>query len=599
MSLLHHFYKKQVTTLTVTSKAGFHLRPAAQFATLAKTFHATIEAHYKQKSVSAKSVNSLIGLGLTHSDSFRLTAKGKDGQEALHELQTLFHQLMVEDTPLEKIHKEHITYTSTTLQGDIIAEGIAIGVTTPLQTTTQYTDGCTFSEAINQTKQKLHNQKGAIFQAQLTLLESLEEHHHIKTLKAFEKEISIQITTLKGTPLETKRVDYLDLLEQVKQTMGYTTTLHLPKEPSILVTQDLLPSHIESLKNSTLLGVVLQKTSLTSHTAILLRAAGIPSLILNHTITPHTPAILDATAGSLILNPTQKDTVQAKDRRNAYLSTQKSAYENRFKTAMTQQGKEVHIMANIADLKSAKEALTFGAKRVGLFRTEFLFKTKPPTFQQQVNAYKEIFALFESTTIRTLDIGGDKALPYITLPPENNPFLGIRGVRLFKTHADIMQEQLLAILTAAQGHKVKVMFPMVSCVIEFQKLKALAKQLATTHNLDIPHIEFGIMIEVPSVLFLLEAFNEVVDFYSIGTNDLTQYLFAIERTHPTLSTNPLSSVVFDAIEHITQRATKPVSICGELAGDTKATEKLIKVGVTKLSMRATAIPEIKSYIRSL
>jgi len=185
----------------------------------------------------------------------------------------------------------------------------------------------------------------------------------------------------------------------------------------------------------------------------------------------------------------------------------------------------------------------------------------------QVEAYKKVFDLFENTTIRTLDVGGDKALPYIKLDKEENPFLGIRGIRLFKTHPELMQEQLLAILTAAKNRDVKVMFPMVSTVLEFTEVKILAQKLAHEHNIEISNIQFGIMIEVPSTLFLLDAFNEEVDFYSIGTNDLTQYLFAIERTHSTLLTDPLSSVVFSALELIIDKAKKPVSICGELASN--------------------------------
>ena len=158
----------------------------------------------------------------------------------------------------------------------------------------------------------------------------------------------------------------------------------------------------------------------------------------------------------------------------------------------------------------------------------------------------KIFTLFDDITVRTLDVGGDKALPYITLEKEDNPFLGVRGVRLFKTHPEIMEEQLHAMFVAAQNKKIKIMFPMVSSVEEFVDAKTFAEDIAKKHHLDIDNIDFGIMIEVPSVLFLLEELNKVVDFYSIGTNDLTQYLFAIERTHPTLKTDDLSPAVFHA-----------------------------------------------------
>ena len=194
-------------------------------------------------------------------------------------------------------------------------------------------------------------------------------------------------------------------------------------------------------------------------------------------------------------------------------------------------------------------------------------------------------------------MGGDKALPYIKLEKENNPFLGIRGVRLFKTHPEIMEEQLHAIFVAAKNRPVKIMFPMVSSVEEFVDAKTFAEKAATKHQLDISNIKFGIMIEVPSVLFLLEELNKVVDFYSIGTNDLTQYLFAIERTHPTLKTDDLSPAVFRAIESIVKNADKPVSICGELAGKDKAIPALIKLGIETLSVSGKNIAHTKEIIR--
>ena len=228
---------------------------------------------------------------------------------------------------------------------------------------------------------------------------------------------------------------------------------------------------------------------------------------------------------------------------------------------------------------------------------EILFKEEKPTLEVQTQAYEEIFTLFDDITVRTLDIGGDKALPYINLPKEANPFLGIRGVRLFQTHPEIMAEQIQAIFLASKNRAIKIMFPMISSVEEFKEAKHFAYEVAKKHQLDISNIKFGIMIEVPSVLFLIGAFNDVVDFYSIGTNDLTQYLFAIERTHPTLKTDALSPVVFDAIETIIKKATKPVSICGELAANKEAISKLIHSGIGTLSVSPKSIAQTKEEIR--
>jgi phosphocarrier protein FPr len=246
---------------------------------------------------------------------------------------------------------------------------------------------------------------------------------------------------------------------------------------------------------------------------------------------------------------------------------------------------------------SARTARDEGAEGIGLLRTEFLFKEEKPSFEMQVDAYKKIFAYFDDITVRTLDVGGDKALPYIDLPNENNPFLGIRGIRLLNTYPELMEDQLHAIFTAADNRPVKIMFPMVSSVEEFTKAKYFSLEIAKKYQIDISNILFGIMIEVPSVLFLIDSFNEVVDFYSIGTNDLTQYLFAIERTHPTLKTDELSSVVFDAIAMIMDRAAKPVSICGELAANKQAVPRLLEIGIEVLSVSAKSIAKTKEEIR--
>jgi phosphocarrier protein FPr len=230
-------------------------------------------------------------------------------------------------------------------------------------------------------------------------------------------------------------------------------------------------------------------------------------------------------------------------------------------------------------------------------RTEFLFTEEAPSFEAQKDAYSAIFSLFDDVTVRTLDVGGDKALPYIDLPQESNPFLGIRGVRLFKTHPQIIETQLRAVFEAANGKETKVMFPMVATVEEFTEAKAFAKKVAEKYHCNISNIRFGIMVEVPSVLFLMQVFNKVVDFYSIGTNDLNQYLFAIERTHPSLTLDPRSKVLFGAVAQVVKESNKPVSICGELAGDTQATARLVNMGIETLSLSPKRIAALKETIR--
>jgi len=449
-------------------------------------------------------------------------------------------------------------------------------------------------EALYTTHQK--NDTATIYLAQKELLASLGQKS--QTLTEFEQLVAEESQQLLGTKLDSKRSDYQDLLQRIKKHLGVELKVTFPDTPFILLADDLLPSEIDTLAKTKVSGVVLKKTSTNSHTAILLRGAGITSLIADTTQLPaNTKVILDAFCGAVVYAPSSEDLQKAKSRLEKNEAQKVLASTKRFENANTSKGKNIKVLANVSDVSSAKVAKEEGAEGIGLLRSEFLFKEEKPTLEVQTQAYEEIFTLFDEITVRTLDIGGDKALPYIKLPKEENPFLGIRGVRLFQTHPEIMAEQLQAIFLASKNRSLKIMFPMISSVEEFNEAKHFAQEVANKHQLDIAQLQFGIMLEVPSVLFLIESFNEVVDFYSVGTNDLTQYLFAIERTHPTLKTDALSPVIFDAIETIVTKATKPVSICGELAANQDAIPKLLNLGIETLSISPKSIANTKEEIR--
>ncbi|WP_309497377.1 HPr family phosphocarrier protein [Sulfurovum sp.] len=602
MSLFSGLFSKALSTqLTVTSSNGFHLRPVAQFASLAKSYVCQITASTDDKNADAKSVTTLLSLSLDRGDTFTLQTKGKNAQAAMDALETLFLTLMSEDKVYQEAEKTVSNYSGDVLKGAVISRGIAIAKTYTYQTESlQHKSDVGFQEALHTSLNALEraqkSDRSGIYLAQKELLIALGKNN--QNLETFEAQIEEESKQLLGTKLEAKRADYSDILQRVKKHMGLEIKVIFPDIPFILLGDDLLPSEIDVLAHTQVQGVVLKRTSLNAHTAILLRAAGIPSLIADKdTLVENETVILDTYAGLVVRNPAEADIAKAEALIQKHTAQKEQSASKRFNTAETRSGKRVHVLANITDLKTAGDAKAEGAEGVGLFRTEFLFKEEKPTFEMQVRAYKEVFDHFDNTTIRTLDVGGDKALPYIKLDKEENPFLGIRGIRLFKTHPELMQEQLLAILTAAQNRKIKVMFPMVSSVSEFIEVKTLAQKLALEKSIEISNIQFGIMIEVPSTLFLLDHFNQEVDFYSIGTNDLTQYLFAIERTHSTLDTDPLSSVVFDALKLIMDKTKKPVSICGELASNTEAIPKLIDLGIETLSVSAKSIAETKEEIR--
>ncbi len=606
MSLFNNFFSKPLSAqLTVTSNNGFHLRPVAQFASLARSFPCQVTATSQNKTVDAKAVNTLLSLSLEKGDTFRLSIKGKKAEEAQEALLVLFETLMHNDREIKEIEKAGYMYEGNVIEGEIISQGIAIAPAYRYSSEeVQHESDLNFQEALDKSMEALESlyrshqkdDNAAIYFAQKELLSSLGEKSD--TLEALEQHIDEESKALSGTGLAAKISDYQDILQRVKKHLGLEVKVTFPDTPFILLCNDLLPSEIDMLLETKVLGIILKETSVNSHTAILLRAAGLCSLISDtDPLTANEMLILDTHAGIVIQSPGSDDLQKASKRLEQDEIQHALSAKKRFESANTTKGKEIKVFANVADLNSAKTAKEEGAEGIGLLRSEFLFKALKPSLQTQEKAYKEIFDLFEDITVRTLDVGGDKALPYIEIPLESNPFLGIRGVRLFRTHPQLLEEQLHAIFLAAGDKAIKIMFPMVSNVEEFKETKSFAENVAKKYQLDISHILFGIMIEVPSVLFLLESFNEVVDFYSIGTNDLTQYLFAIERTHPTLKTDELSPVVFSAIELILKTASKPVSICGELASNKDAIAKLLDMGLGTLSVSPKSIARTKESIR--
>jgi phosphocarrier protein FPr len=601
------FYKPLASALTVTSSNGFHLRPAAKFATEAKQFGCDIHIEFSDKKVNAKAVNSILSLNLDTNDTFTLITHGEDAKKALDILKSTFAILMNADSSPKQIEKKSTVYQSATLPAEIISGGIAVGTVHHFTTKeVQHSSLSSFVEAVEESAAELEelyaNSKkdtdAHIFVAQKALLLSLAED--VDSLEVFSARIQTQKEVLRDGRHATKLADLDDLLYRVKTHMGYSYEVSLPKSPFILAADDLLPSQIKILENSMVLGVALANSSLTSHTAILLRASGIPSLLLDKPLDNiGEKVILDAYSGVIVLKPSNQDLIQAFNHQNEDEKMKFEMHQKRFEPAMTQKGEKISVFANVADLDSAKVAKEEGAEGIGLLRSEFLFKEHKPTVRDQVQAYRAIFEIFEDVTVRTLDVGGDKALPYIDIPSEQNPFLGIRGIRLLQSDPQLLEEQLEAIFTAADNRAIKVMFPMISTPEEFKEAKSFAFNVALKKDIAIDNIRFGMMIEVPSVLFALAEFNELVDFYSIGTNDLAQYLFAIERTHPTLKIDPHSPILLDAIKRVIIESNKPVSICGELAGEIEVIPQLLGAGVQTLSVSGKLVPQIKETIRNV
>jgi len=591
------FYKPLSITLKITSSNGFHLRPIAQFTQLAKGFSSIIEASFKHQKVNAKKINTLLSLSLEKGDSFELHAKGADAKEGLLALEICFDTLMKNEVEISLQESSTHTYEGKSIHGEIISKGIAIGPLAlyhKIETTEK--SSYSFEKALAQSIADLSQVSSTIEVAQKALLLSISEE--VKDINGFEAHILEVCKTLENSKHASKISDYQDIRQRVKSYLGFKNSIIFPKEDFILLAHDLFPSEIELLTQSKVQGVILQNNSIYSHTAILLRSRDIASVIIKDEILmERDEVLLDSYAGVIIANPSKEDIHKATLAQEKALSEEKKTRVKRFAPAVSKIGQKIRVYANVTDISSAQMAKEEGAEGIGLLRSEFLFQDTKPSLEMQTQSYKEIFSIFEDITVRMLDVGGDKALPYIKIDDENNPFLGIRGIRLFKTHPQILKEQFHAIFLASEHKAIKIMFPMVSSVEEFIESKAIAKEVAYTYKIDISAIQFGIMIEVPSVLFLLEDFNKVVDFYSIGSNDLAQYIFAIERTHPLLKIDPLSPVIFSSIAHILKSVSKPISICGELASNEKAIAQLIHLGLKTLSVSAKSVASTKETIR--
>ncbi|MCK4441073.1 MAG: HPr family phosphocarrier protein, partial [Sulfurovaceae bacterium] len=412
---------------------GFHLRPIAQFSNEVKQFKSNITIVAKDQEVSSTQVNKILSLGLEKDDSFILRAIGDDSSNAIEYLESYFQQLMIHDKEIEELKQEEESYESISIKGQTIGKGVAIAPLIEYETYERDDDnrnGVTFRDALKIAKKELYElyirnkttDEAQIFLAQQELLSSDIFRYDCTNIKIFRKIIKDEVTKLENTRFESRISDYKDIEQRVLSHLGIDTIIELPETPYILVAEDLLPSEIMRLMDTQVAGVILKKGTPTSHASILLRSFGIPSMIIDDIITPSSEAILDANSGNIVITPTSNDLEKAYNRQIAFKAFQEIGYQKRFEPAITKNGKKINILANTTDVISAQEAKEKGADGIGLLRTEFLFQEKQPTLEEQVLTYAEIMTIFDDITIRTLDVGGDKALPYAPIPKEPNPF---------------------------------------------------------------------------------------------------------------------------------------------------------------------------------
>ena len=404
-----------------------------------------------------------------------------------------------------------------------------------------------------------------------------------------------------------------DLRDVGRRVLGLLCGVEMPtppEHPYILVAEDVGPSDVARLDTARVRGIVTVRGGATSHSAILARALGIASVAgageRVMALTSGVELIVDGELGRLVAAPSTARR-QRTERRIAEQETlRQAAHGRRHEEARTQDGHRVEVAANLGSTAHAADAVERGAEGVGLLRTEFVFMAHPqePDLATQIAEYSKAFDALGGRPLvaRTLDVGGDKPLSYWPMPREDNPFLGVRGIRLTLTRPEVLETQLRALLTAAGTRPLRIMFPMVKDIEEFRAGKALFDRVQA--QVKAADVQLGVMIEVPSCALLAPSLAKEADFFSIGTNDLTQYTLAIDRGHPQLSAQ--SDALHPAVLHLIRLTVEAahaegrwVGVCGELGSDPQAIPVLVGLGVDELSVSSRRVPLVKARIREL
>ncbi|AIA47616.1 phosphoenolpyruvate-protein phosphotransferase [Serratia marcescens] len=472
-------------------------------------------------------------------------------------------------------------------------------------------------------------EKEAIFEGHIMLLEDEELEQEIIALikDDLASADAAAYTVIEGQAkaleelddeyLKERAADVRDIGKRLLQNILGMPIVDLGsiQDEVILVATDLTPSETAQLNLDKVLGFITDLGGRTSHTSIMARSLELPAIVGTSDVTKQVKnddyLILDAVNNQIYVNPTADVIDQLKAAQNQYITEKNDLAKLKDLPAITLDGHQVEVCANIGTVRDVAGAERNGAEGVGLYRTEFLFMDRDslPTEDEQFQAYKAVAEAMgsQAVIVRTMDIGGDKDLPYMNLPKEENPFLGWRAIRIAMDRREILHAQLRAILRASAFGKLRIMFPMIISVEEVRDLKGeietLKAQLREEGKAFDESIEVGVMVETPAAAVIAHHLAKEVDFFSIGTNDLTQYTLAVDRGNELISHlyNPMSPSVLGLIKQVIDASHaegKWTGMCGELAGDERATLLLLGMGLDEFSMSAISIPRIKKIIRN-
>jgi phosphoenolpyruvate-protein phosphotransferase/dihydroxyacetone kinase phosphotransfer subunit len=642
--------------LPVRNAIGLHARPAARFVEVARGFDAEVRVAKAGggEPVRATSLTNVVALGARMGDTLLVTASGPQAADALEALRALADEGFGDGisasaatprppTPVaEPPGAATAPSPGDVLSGVPASPGIAIGPARRLRgpagpppdrpAESPERERERLDEAIAAAREAIAADRAtvaerasaaeaAIFDAHAILLDDealLDPAHEAIAAGApaerawhdAAEQVAGRYRALEEPLLQERAADVLDVGRRVVGALTGDQASG-PGAAGIVVAAELTPADTAGLDPAVVLGIATAHGAATAHAAILARALGLPAVVgLGDSLTAvddGTALLLDGAAGTVQVDPPPEVLRDAEERREQARVRRAAARERAHETGATRDGARIEVFANLGSAAQAAEAVELGAEGVGLLRTEFLFLDRPelPDEDEQARTLSEIAEALQGRplVVRTLDAGADKPLPALPMPPEANPFLGVRGIRLALERREVLATQLRAILRAATEHPIKAMLPMVATLDEILATRAVLDEARAATGIDTP-LELGIMVEVPAAALTAAHLAPHVDFFSIGTNDLTQYTMAAERGDERLA--PLLAGPQPAVLQLVKATVEAaeahgrwVGVCGELAGDPAAAVLLVGLGVTELSMASALIPEAKAALRSV
>lgn len=646
-------------TVTLVNPAGLHFGPAVQFVQIAAGHAAAITARNLTTGAGpadAKRFNQVLGLGAERGHAVEIRATGPDAQEAVAALVAIaaagFGELgeAALPPPPQEPAAAIQGQGRLTLHGIAASPGVALGIAFPLaqqagpafvqqSALTPDAEWARYEDAVRQAQaelshladrmaQELGAAQARIFQAHALVLADPDLTAAVRAgilesgltaeaaAHAATEAQAGRYAAMEGARFQERAADLRDVGRRLLAALGAAAPAvpsALPEE-AVILAEDLAPSQTAALDRSRVAAFCTALGGPTSHSAILARSMNIPAVVgLGAEAFNRIPAgatlAIDGASGSIIVAPDVETVAAYRARQAEQAAARRAAQAAAQAAARTADGSRVEVAANLATAADAHTALEAGAEGVGLLRTEFLFqdRTQPPTEDEQYEAYRQVVSAMapRPVIIRTLDIGGDKPAPYLNLPAEMNPFLGWRAIRVCLAMPEFFKAQLRAILRAAVHGEVRIMFPMIATRGEVEQARALLQEAAgELAAAGIPHwtaIQVGIMVEVPAAAETPDLLAPAVDFFSIGTNDLTQYTFAADRGNARVANvgDPLHPAVLRQIARVIEAAHAAgrwVGLCGELAGNPAAIPVLLGLGLDEFSMAAGSIPAAKAAL---